>query len=153
MSAPTGSALSPYQYVVLRCVPHVEREEFLNVGVVLYCPEAGFLASRTRLDETRLRAFAPELDLAAVHSALAAIDMVCRGEAPGGGGERATAYGVRVLADTQSSRFGFLKAPRSTVIQPGPVHSGRTADPAAEIDRLLAAQVRQTGTSSTAPTA
>jgi hypothetical protein len=129
--------MSPYQYVVLRCVPRVEREEFVNVGVVLYCPDHRFLASATRLDEARLIAFAPGLDLPAVRSALAAIDMVCRGEAPGGGGERATAYGVRVLADTQSSRFGFLKAPRSTVVQPGPVHGGVTADPAAELARLL----------------
>ena len=129
--------MSPYQYVVLRCVPRVEREEFVNVGVVLYCPDHTFLASASRLDEERLTAFAPGLDLAAVRSALAAIDMVCRGEVPGGGGERATAYGVRVLADTQSSRFGFLKAPRSTVIQPGPVHGGVTTDPAAELARLL----------------
>lgn len=129
--------MSPYQYVALRCVPRVEREEFVNVGVVLYCPDHEFLASATRLDEGRLEALAPGLDVASVRSALAAIDMVCRGEAPGGGGERATAYGVRVLADTQSSRFGFLKAPRSTVIQPGPVHGGVTADPADELSRLL----------------
>lgn len=133
--------MSPYQYVALRCVPRVEREEFVNVGVVLYCPDHEFLAAARRLDEARLTAFAPELDLDAVRSALAAVDMVCRGEAPGGGGERATAYGVRVLADTQSSRFGFLKAPRSTVIQPGPVHGGVTADPAAELARLLDALV------------
>jgi hypothetical protein len=133
--------VSPYQYVVLRCVPHVEREEFLNVGVVLYCPDHDFLAAATRVDAARLQAFAPNLDLAAVHSALAAVDLVCRGESPGGGGQRATAYGVRVLADTQSSRFGFLKAPRSTVIQPGPVHSGRTDDPATELARLLDRQV------------
>ncbi|WP_017935206.1 DUF3037 domain-containing protein [Nocardioides sp. Iso805N] len=129
--------MSPYQYVALRCVPRVEREEFVNVGVVLYCPDHEFLASAIRLDEGRLEALAPGLDLASVRSALAAIDMVCRGEAPGGGGERATAYGVRVLADTQSSRFGFLKAPRSTVIQPGPVHGGVTPDPADELVRLL----------------
>jgi len=133
--------MSPYQYVALRCVPRVEREEFVNVGVVLYCPDERFLASATRIDEGRLRALSPELDLAAVHSALGAIDMVCRGETPGGGGERATAYGVRVLADTQSSRFGFLKAPRSTVIQPGPVHGGVTTDAAAELARLLDALV------------
>jgi hypothetical protein len=129
--------MSPYQYVALRCVPRVEREEFVNVGVVLYCPDHEFLASAARLDEARLTAFAPALDIPAVRSALAAIDMVCRGEVPTGGGERATAYGVRVLADTQSSRFGLLKAPRSTVIQPGPVHGGMTADPAAELRRLL----------------
>jgi hypothetical protein len=129
--------MSPYQYVALRCVPRVEREEFVNVGVVLYCPDHEFLAAATRLDEARLTAFAPELDLDAVRSALAAVDMVCRGEAPGGGGERATAYGVRVLADTQSSRFGFLKAPRSTVIQPGPVHGGMTTDPPRQLLHLL----------------
>jgi len=129
--------MSPYQYVALRCVPRVEREEFVNVGVVLYCPDERFLASAVRLDEDRLRAFAPELDLAAVHSALGAVELVCRGETPGGGGERATAYGVRVLADTQSSRFGFLKAPRSTVIQPGPVHGGVTSDAATELQHLL----------------
>jgi hypothetical protein len=129
--------MSPYQYVALRCVPHVEREEFVNVGVVLYCPDHEFLACATRLDASRLVALAPDLNVAAVRSALAAVDLVCRGEAGGGAGVRATAYGVRVLADTQSSRFGFLKAPRSTVIQPGPVHGGVTTDPAAELARLL----------------
>lgn len=128
--------MSPYQYVVLRCVPRVEREEFVNLGVVLFCPDREFLAAATRIDEPRLRAFAPDLDLEAVRSALAAIDLVCRGEVQGGSGVRATAYGVRVLADTQSSRFGFLKAPRSTVIQPGPVHGGVTADPGTELIRL-----------------
>ena len=131
--------MNPYQYVALRCVPRVEREEFVNVGVVLYCPESEFWMAAWRLDDARLAAFAPGLDVAAVRSALEAVDLVCAGDAGQGFGEavRATAYGVRVLGDTQSSRFGFLKAPRSTVLQPGPDHGGMTADPAAELKRLL----------------
>jgi hypothetical protein len=142
----------PYQYVVLRCVPRVEREEFLNVGVVLYCADAEFLGCAWRLDEQRLAAFAPDLDPARVRAALDAVELVCRGEAHDGfgAGTRATAYGVRMLSDTQSSRFGLLKAPRSTVLQPGPVHGGVTDAPEAELRRLLD---RQTGTSSSDPTA
>ena len=114
--------MSGYQYVVLRCVPRVEREEFVNVGVVLYCPAEDFLASGSRVDEQRLRALDPRVDVAAVRSALAAVESVCRGEAhvDFGLGSRATSYGVRAGKDDQSSRFGFLKAPRSTVLQPGP---------------------------------
>lgn len=134
----------PYQYTVLRCVPRVEREEFLNVGVVLYCPGEEFLGAGWHLDEQRLLAFAPELDLAAVRAALQAVDLVCAGEAHADQGPavRATAYGVRVLGDTQSSRFGFLKAPRSTVLQPGPVHGGMTADARTELQRLVDRLVR-----------
>jgi hypothetical protein len=126
-----------YQYVSLRCVPRVEREEFVNVGVVLFCDD--FLASASEVDEERLRALDPALDLAAVRSALEAVDRVCRGEAhvDFGVGTRATAYGSREVADDASARFGFLKAARSTVVQPGPVHGGLTDDPAAELQRLL----------------
>jgi hypothetical protein len=138
-----SEALFPYQYTVLRCVPRVEREEFVNVGVVLYCPEREFLGCAWQLDESRLGALAPDLDLAAVRAGLEAVELVCAGEAHNGFGEatRATAYGVRVLGDTQSSRFGFLKAPRSTVLQPGPVHGGVAADPQVELDRLIRALV------------
>jgi hypothetical protein len=131
-------ALSPYQYVVLRCVPRVEREEFVNVGVVLSCPEQEFLASCSRVDEVRLHAIDPMLDLTAVGAALAAIEQVCSGAAhvDFGAATRATAYGDRVVSDDLGTRFGFLKAPRSTVIQPGPVHGGLTADPARELERL-----------------
>ena len=122
--------MSGYQYVVLRCVPRVEREEFVNVGVVLYCPAEDFLASGSRVDEQRLRALDPRVDVAAVRSALAAVESVCSGEAhvDFGLGSRATSYGV-------------LKAPRSTVLQPGPVHGGMTADPARELERLVSALV------------
>ncbi len=129
----------PYQYVALRCVPRVEREEFVNVGVVLYCPDAGFLGVRSSVDPDRLRALDAEVDVEAVRTALGAVDRVCRGEAHAGFGVgvRATAYGVRESRDDASTRFGFLKAPRSTVLQPGPVHGGVTADPGRTLEHLL----------------
>jgi hypothetical protein len=133
-----------YQYVALRCVPRVDREEFVNVGVVLYCHITDFLGSTSLVDEDRLRALDPGIDLDAVRHALAAIEQVCRGEAhvDFGLGSRSTAYGDRSGRDDQSTRFGFLRAPRSTVVQPGPVHGGLTADPAAELRRLLETLVR-----------
>lgn len=135
--------MKPYQYVTLRCVPRVEREEFVNVGVVLHCPGEGFLGVRSAVDEARIRALDADVDLAAVSAALAAVDRVCRGEAHTafGVGVRATAYGSRAERDDDSTRFGFLKAPRSTVLQPGPVHGGVTADPARTLEHLLASLV------------
>ncbi len=121
-----------FQYVVLRCVPRVDREEFVNVGVVLYCQQGDFLAARCHVDRERLLAVAPEVDLDAVSSALAAIEAVCSGAQEAGPAGRAA----------MGTRFGFVKAPRSTVVQPGPVHGGTTADPAAELDHLLRRLVR-----------
>lgn len=126
------SPRAPYQYVVLRCVPRVEREEFVNVGVVAYCQEAGFLAAACHVDEARIRALEPGVDVAAVRAALEFVDGVCRGDA---------ALGEITRADL-GTRFGFLKAPRSTVVQPGPVHGGLTADPAADLERLRDVLVR-----------
>jgi hypothetical protein len=121
-----------YQYVVLRCVPRVDREEFVNVGVVAYCQQADFLAAACHVDEERLRGLSPDVDLTAVRHALAFVEGVCRGDA---------ALGDPASGDL-STRFGFLKAPRSTVVQPGPVHGGLTSDPAAELRRLLDVLVR-----------
>ncbi|AIY17806.1 DUF3037 domain-containing protein [Pimelobacter simplex] len=133
----------PYQYVALRCVPRVEREEFVNVGVVVYCPGADFLGVRSAVDGDRIRALHADVDLRAVEAALAAVEKVCSGEAHRGFGigERATAYGSRAQKDDASTRFGFLKAPKSTVLQPGPVHGGVTADPARTLEHLLEALV------------
>ncbi|MGN6162431.1 MAG: DUF3037 domain-containing protein [Marmoricola sp.] len=117
----------PYQYVVLRCVPRVEREEFLNVGVVLYCEEAGVLAAAHHLDRGRLASFA-DIDHEALDAHLCFIDAVCRGDGAVGS----------IAARPAGVRFGFLRAPRSTVVQPGPVHGGLTSDPVAEVDRLMA---------------
>lgn len=115
-----------YQYVVLRCVPRVDREEFVNVGVVLYCQAVDFLAASWHCDAGRLRALDPTIDVERVREALAFVDGVCAGD------ERGGAVAGRPL----SQRFGFLKAPRSTVVQPGPVHGGVTADAAAELVHL-----------------
>lgn len=123
----SGSRM-PYQYVVLRCVPRVDREEFANVGVVVYCQEAGFLEVAWSVDRDRLAAFAPGLDLDQVCEALEFAAGVCAGDPTRGGSAASAPIG---------QRFGFLKAPRSTVIQPGPVHGGVTADPADELARLL----------------
>lgn len=120
-----------YQYVVLRCVPRVEREEFLNVGVVLYSQGADFLEAGYRVDEARLQAFAPDTDPAEVSAALETICRVCRGETGGG---------LPTLG-MLGKRFGWLSAPRSTVVQPGPIHGGLAADPAAELQALLARMV------------
>ncbi len=121
----------PYQYVVLRCVPRVDREEFLNVGVVLYCEAAEYLEAAWRAERERLRALDPRLDVDQVCAALAFVEGVCAGDARGGA----------VAGKPIGTRFGFLRAPRSTVLQPGPVHGGVTADPARELERLLSALV------------
>lgn len=115
-----------YQYAVLRCVPRPEREEFMNVGVVLYCQEADFLDVAWGVDRARLAAAFPQLDLDRVCAGLEFATGVARGD------ERGGAAAGRPL----SQRFGFLKAPKSTVVQPGPVHTGTTADPEAELGRL-----------------
>jgi hypothetical protein len=117
-----------YQYVVLRCVPRVDREEFLNVGVVVYCQATDYLAVAWRVDRERLAAAFPALDTDAVCAALDFAEAVCVGD-------RARAGEAALKPIGQ--RFGFLKAPRSTVLQPGPVHGGVTTDPARQLDDLL----------------
>jgi hypothetical protein len=125
MSGP-GSGM-PYQYVVLRCVPRVDREEFLNVGVVVYCEEASYLEAAWSIDRERLAAVAPGLDLDAVCAALDFVRAVCAGN---------QAVGA-AAGQPAGTRFGFLKAPRSTVLQPGPVHGGMTSDPGRQLEHLL----------------
>ena len=116
-----------YQYVVLRCVPRVDREEFVNVGVVLFCQAEEFLDVAWHCDADRLRALDPGLDVDKVCDALDFVEGVCAGDGRGG----AAASG------DLGKRFGFLKAPKSTVLQPGPVHGGATTDPARELEHLL----------------
>jgi hypothetical protein len=121
-----------YEYALLRVVPRVERGECCNAGVLLYCRARSFIAARTHLDEARLTALDPHVDLPGVRAALAAIEGVCDG------GDAAGQAG----ADDPGRRFRWLIAPRSTVVQPGPVHTGLTADPKAEAERLLNLLVR-----------
>ena len=116
-----------YQYVVLRCVPRPDREEFVNVGVVLFCEEEKFLDVLCHVDESRLTALDPRVDLRQVHAGLAFAAAVCSGDPDAGDAGRASL----------GQRFGFLRAPRSTVIQPGPVHGGLTTDPARQLEHLL----------------
>lgn len=121
-----------FEYAALRVVPRVERGESMNVGVIVYCQARDFLGCRVHVDPKRLRALDPRLDLDAVRSGLAALECACRG------GEHAG----QAAGESPGRRFRRLTAPRSTVIQSGPVHAGLTADPAAELDRLLDALVR-----------
>ncbi|HEX6887572.1 MAG TPA: DUF3037 domain-containing protein [Candidatus Nanopelagicales bacterium] len=118
----------PFEYAVLRVVPRVDRGEFINGAVLLYCQQAGYLGMRVRPDLSCVQVLAADADLVAIRSALDSAALVAAGHA--GGGEAA-------LADA-GRRFRWLTAPRSAVIQPGPVHTGVTSDPPAELERIAA---------------
>jgi len=120
-----------YDYAVIRVVPKVDREEFINAGVIVSCPELSFLEARIKLDETRLLSLDPGVDLDLVRKHLASIPTICRG------GDGAGSIGQL----PQRQRFHWLVAPRSTVIQTSPVHTGRCGDPAAALDHLVATMV------------
>ncbi|MEV0783924.1 DUF3037 domain-containing protein [Streptomyces sp. NPDC050423] len=121
-----------FEYALLRVVPRVERGEFFNAGVVVYCRPKGFVEARTELDEGKLKALDPAADVTGVRAALRAVEGICRGGADAG----------QAAGDDVGRRFRWLIAPRSTVIQPSPVHSGLTTDPAAEVERLFDLLVR-----------
>jgi len=120
-------ALSSFDYGVLRIVPRVERGEFVNAGVILFCPELRFLAARTHLNRERLRALWPDVDADMVAAHLAAFMRVALGEADAG----------PIARLSQRERFHWLVSPRSTVIQVSPVHSGLCDDPQAMLERLF----------------
>lgn len=128
----TTSGLSVFEYALLRVVPRVERGERINAGVVLYCRAHSRVIARTRLDEHRLRALDPEVDLVGVRAALHAVEDLCAGGAAAG----------QAAGEEAGRRFRWLVAPRSTVVQPGPVHTGLTGDPNAEVERLVELLVR-----------
>jgi hypothetical protein len=121
------SAKHLFEYAVLRLVPRVEREEFLNVGVILYCRSLGFLQTRCQLPEARLQAFCGELDRQELEDRLGAFGRICRGKPEGG------TIGRLPLAE----RFRWLTATRSTVVQTSPVHPGLCEDAAATLDQLF----------------
>lgn len=121
-----------YDYAVVRVVPHVDRGEFVNAGVIVSCTARQFLEARIELDEARLLALAPGLDLGAIRAALAAIPVICAGGPASGS---FAALGAR-------QRFDWLVAPRSASIQTSPVHSGRCADLDAALEKLVARMVR-----------
>jgi len=121
-----------YDYAIIRVVPRVEREEFLNVGVILSCPAKDFLEARIELDEQRLTALDSTLDLESIRSHLAVIPAICAG------GEQAGPIGQL----SQRERFHWLIAPRSTVIQTSAAHSGSCTDPTAALEHLIETMVR-----------
>jgi hypothetical protein len=116
-----------FEYAVLRVVPRVERGESLNAGVLVYCRQRDYLGSRVHLDADRLHALDPTADPGAIRRALQAAADVCAADPASGAAGR----------EALGSRFRWLTAPRSTVVQAGPVHTGLTDDPDAEADRLL----------------
>lgn len=120
-------ALSSFDYAVLRVVPRVEREEFINAGIVLFCREQRFLGARVYLDEVRLRALWPEADVELTHRHLGAFVKVCNGDSD--------AAPIALLS--QSERFHWLVAPRSTIIQVSPVHSGLCEAPEQTMEHLF----------------
>jgi hypothetical protein len=119
-----------FEYAVVRAIPRIERGECLNVGVIVYCQAADYLSAGVFVDEARLLALDPSADVEAVAAAVEAIKTTCAGTtgpaAAAGPGER----------------FRWLTAPRSTIVQPGPVHSGLTELPEAELARLFDDLVR-----------
>lgn len=120
-----------FQYAVLRVVPHVERGERVNAGIVLFCRRARFLEARTALPEAKLAALAPDLAPGPVAEQLRAIERIAAGDPAAG----------PVARQEPSERFHWLTAPASTVVQPSPVHTGLCEDPAAMLEHLFASLV------------
>lgn len=122
----------PYDYAIIRVVPRVEREEFVNVGVIVSCPARDFLAARIVLDERRLLALDATIDIPTIRQHLASIPTICTGGAPAG---PLGQYSPR-------ERFHWLVAPRSTSIQTSSVHTGLCTDPGAALEHLVQTVLR-----------
>ena len=116
-----------FDYAIIRVVPRVEREEFVNAGVILFCLEQRFLEARVHVDESRLKALWPEIDIDLVRQHLEAFPNICKGDHSAG----------PIARLSQRERFHWLVAPRSTMIQVSPVHSGLCENPENAIDRLV----------------
>jgi len=123
-------AKSSFDYAIVRVVPHVEREEFINVGVILFCRTRRFLDARMALDVARLRVLAPHLDVEEIQEHLELIPRICAGD------------DSPIGQLSQAERFHWLVTPRSTVIQVSPVHTGLSDDPAAMLEHLLETMVQ-----------
>ena len=121
-----------YDYAIVRVVPRVEREEFINVGVILSCEASRYLEARIELDEARLRALAPDLDIESVSRHLQAVTAICRG-GPGTG---------PIGQLPPRARFHWLTAKRSSILQTSPVHTGKCSDMDAIMEHLLRRMVR-----------
>lgn len=119
-------ALASFDYALLRVVPRVERQEFINAGVVVYCPEKRYLAARIRFDQGRLQALWPQVDAALVQQHLQAVERICSGDPAAG----------PIAQLSPRERFHWITAPRSTIIQPSPVHTGVCDETGGVLDRL-----------------
>ena len=124
---------SAFTYAPVRVVPDIEREEFLNVGLILFAREARFLTARTSHDPAALDALRPGCDHEAIARQLALVERIADG----------TTTTAPFATMTQSERFHWLTTPRSTVVQPGPLHAGTTDDPAAAFEHLFGILVRR----------
>ncbi|SEM73026.1 Protein of unknown function [Stigmatella aurantiaca] len=125
-------ARSSFDYAIVRVVPRVERGEFLNAGVILYCLTSRFLSAQVALDEQRLRALAPEVDVALVRGHLESIPRICAGGRGSG----------PIGQLPQKERWHWLVAPRSTILQTSPVHSGLCEEPGRALEHLMERMVR-----------
>ena len=123
-----------FQYAVLRAVPRVERGEFINIGVILYCQQVNYLQAAVVVDDVRLRALAADVDLDAVRTSAEAVVIACRHD-----------HGSARHNTGLATRFGMLTAPRSTVVQPSPVHAGMTNNPERTLATLLTKLVAPSG--------
>ena len=115
-----------FEYAVIRIVPRVEREEFINAGVILFCPAKVFLQTLSTLPVNRLQAFSCEVDMADLKERLHAFERICAGSREGG------AIGKLPIA----ARFRWLTAARSTIVQTSPVHTGLCIDPLETLTQL-----------------
>ncbi len=127
-----------YDYAIIRVVPRVDRGEQVNAGVILSCADTDFLQAKIELDPDAVRALDPGADLDAIQQILETIPRVCRGGPEAGPIGELPARG----------RFRWLVSPRSTVVQMSPVHTGRTRDPEAALEHLVATMVRRAKQSS-----
>jgi hypothetical protein len=121
-----------FDYAIVRAVPRVERSEFINVGVILFCRSRRFLEARFELDLKRWQAFAPDFDTNILNEQFAIIQQVCQGGAGSG----------YIGQLSQAERWHWLVAPRSTIIQTSPAHAGLCSEPDTAIELLLATMVR-----------
>jgi hypothetical protein len=119
-------AAASFDYALLRVVPRVERQEFINAGVVVYCPERHFLGARIHLNRDRLNALWPDVDVELVLPHLEAIERICAADPDAGA----------IARLSQRERFHWLTSPRSTIVQPSPVHTGVCHETDGLLDRL-----------------
>ncbi len=121
-----------YDYAIIRVVPRVEREEFVNAGVIVSCPTRNFLGARIEMDERKLLTLDESIDLESLAAHLNVIPVICAG------GEDAGEIGRL----SQRERFHWLVSPRSTIIQMSPVHTGQCSDPIETLEHLFNSMVR-----------